>query len=418
MKKILYIGIFSGTNIGDLVISNQLYRFIINKYDSSIDCMDFLTLKRIDYINTDIMINTNYNQKQITNILYIDRIIQNVYSKYFELASSNANYKFYAEYKAIVEKYDIIWIGGGNLIMGILNNHWAIRLNILVKMAKKTNKKIIISSVGVGPILLNKSKKLFKETLEIVDHITVRDEYSKYILKTELKINKKVDVSGDPALLLNDESTMNDLKNRKTINISISVMPFGKKDFSNLPYYKSYKYYIDLYKNLIEYFYVKNNSYIFYLFSTEWSDYDAIIELREYIIKNSKYISESNLKIEYIKSLTNLLDFYRRQDLLIGTRMHSLIIGFTQSLPIIAISWQRKVEGFMKYINLMQYCYHLNEVNENIEKIYNDTQKLLINNSQNNKIKLIELRRRYEKLNSFFDENTHVKPKKECFMEN
>ena len=110
--------------------------------------------------------------------------------------------------------------------------------------------------------------------------------------------------------------------------------------------------------------------------------------------------------MEYIKSLSDLLKFYKRQDLLIGTRMHSLIIGFTQLLPIIAISWQNKVEGFMKQINLLQYCYQLNMVNENIDRIHEDAQQLLICNTQNNRDKLINLKKRYDSTNTYYIESS------------
>lgn len=407
MRKILYVGIFSASNIGDLVISNQIYKFLKNKNNVSIDCMDFGTLKKTNCANDEISIHENCTiNKKIKNILPKSNIIRRIHSKFSELSALSDNCKLYKEYKDIVDEYDLVCIGGGNLLMSISNNYWAIKMNNLVKIAKNKNKKIFVMSIGAGPILLNKSQKLFKETLELVDYITVRDEYSKYILKNKLQISKKIEISGDPALLLNYKNDIEHKENRDNTNIAISVMPFGKQSFPNLPHYKTYGYYLDMYKNLIEYFYNRNANYIFYLFSTEWSDYNTVLELQTHILKNSKYITERNLKVEYIKSLSDLLKFYKRQDLLIGTRMHSLIIGFTQLLPIVAISWQNKVEGFMKQINLLQYCHQLNMVNENIGRIHEDAQQLLICNTQNNRDELINLKKRYDSINTYYIESS------------
>jgi polysaccharide pyruvyl transferase WcaK-like protein len=137
-----------------------------------------------------------------------------------------------------------------------------------------------------------------------------------------------------------------------------------------------------MYKNIIEYLHCKYPTCTFNLFSTEYSDYGTISELYEYILKNTTQITKKNLHIQYIESLDNLLNFYQNQDLLIGTRMHSLIIAYTQSLPIMAISWQSKVSSFMEYINLNQYCFHLNEINEKIDEIYYKANELLTNNLQ------------------------------------
>lgn len=405
MKKILYVGIFSCSNIGDLVISNQIYNYLKNKADVSVDCMDFSTLKRIKCINSDFLQYTAYNIiiGNIKNILSSSKMIKRSYYACLELYLS-CNREIFREYEKSINKYNIICIGGGNLLMSASNNLWAIKINELIKVAKNSNKKVFIISVGAGPILLDKSQKLFKEAVNMADYITVRDEYSKNVLKNELEISKEVYISGDPALLLNSENITKSIGNRDDINIAISVMPFGKRNFFNLPHYKNYKYYLDMYKNLVEYFYSRNNNYIFHLFSTELSDYDTILELQAYIFKKNKSITKRNLKVVYITSLSDLLKFYKRQNLLIGTRMHSLIIGFTQSLPIIAISWQNKVEGFMKYINLMQYCYQLNMANENIDKIYDDAQKLLHHNQEQNcKNKLIDLRRRFNCINSYIE---------------
>ncbi len=79
--------------------------------------------------------------------------------------------------------------------------------------------------------------------------------------------------------------------------------------------------------------------------------------------------------------------------------MHSLIIAFTQYMPIIAISWQDKVSGFMSYIGMSQYCYNLNNVNAEIDKIYKDSEKL-INGNQKNKEKLLSLRENYTRITS------------------
>lgn len=395
--RILYIGIFSGTNIGDLVVSSRIYNYLKEKC-SLVDRMDFTNLRKINSEKNISVYGIDTIRYKVRKVLYRYDFIRIIHNRFLEICLNSEKHNIYKEYKKIVCEYDLICIGGGNLFMSILHNQWAIKLNKIIKIAKDSNKKIFIISVGAGPILLNKSRRLFRESLESVDHITVRDEYSAQVIKGDLEITKKIYVSGDPALLL-DKSILRFDGNRNAINISISIMPFGKKGFPNLSYYKNQKFYINMYKDLIEYLFSKDNRYIFHLFSTEMTDYETILELYMYIINNSIYIRERNLKVDYINDLNDLLAFYNGQDLLIGTRMHSLIIGFTQSLPIIAISWQNKVESFMRQVDLLPYCYQLNSINMNLDNIFSNIQELL-KHGQNNDNKIMHTKKLYDNINS------------------
>lgn len=392
MKKALYIGIFSGTNIGDLAISNQISNLLMSTNKYSVDLMDFYTLQIINRPCTTITKHGKRDNKLSTKKIkdsFINLISQKEYRKIIlktlielkELVMSRVECLFFKEYKKIIDEYEIVFIGGGNLLMSISHNLWAIEINKLIKIAKKKEKTVIIISVGAGPIILEKSRKILKEALTKADYISVRDEYSKSVIEELLQIKEGIHVSGDPVLLLKNRRLTTDNTKEHT-NIAMSIMPFGHKNFLNLSWYREYTCYLDMYKNIIEYIITRNPDYVFCLFSTEYSDYTTIIELYDYILEKSHIVKQINLKVQYIESLDELLCFYQTQDLLIGTRMHSLIIALTQNLPIIAIAWQDKVSSFMRYVNLEKYCYSLNEVDSNMDRIYSNAKQLLLINSQ------------------------------------
>lgn len=405
MKKVIYVGISSGQNIGDLVISNQIYNYL-KKSGLSVDLMDFTTLKKIEHPTTEIRFHNNeLTHQKIKKFLLNTKITSNLYaknskiiSKMYSLYKENITYylypKFFRDYMESIENCDFVCIGGGNLLMTLNNNYWAIKINKLIKIAKDKNKKVFIISVGAGPILSKKASKLFSDSLNRVDYITVRDENSKKLIEDILNVKQQVVVSGDPALLL--DNVRNKTPKQKKINVAISVIPFGKSDFFNLNWYKDSNYYMDMYETLITYLHKRNPNFVFHLFSSAYSDYEIISQLEKHIKEKNEKITE-NINVVYVKSIEDLLEFYQNQDLVIGTRMHSLIIAFTQYIPIIAISWQDKVTGFMNYVNLSQYCYNLNDVNDQLEKIYNDSEKL-INENQEDKEKLFEVKQRFTQI--------------------
>ncbi|AKB34387.1 Polysaccharide pyruvyl transferase [Methanosarcina siciliae HI350] len=403
MKKALYVGIFNGQNIGDLVISDQIYKYLKGE-NLSVNLIDFITLKEVEVPTTEIKflktepihkkVKKFFLNTKITSAIFIEnsKYISNIYSIYKENITYYLFSICYKEYIRSLEICDFVCIGGGNLLMTLNNNYWAVKINRLVKLAKKKNKKIFIISVGAGPILSKKAQKLFSDTLSMADYITVRDENSKILLEDTLNVRQHIEVSGDPALLL--DNVREGFTNKEKKNIAISVIPFGKKDFFNLKWYKESNYYMEMYKKLIVYLYNKNPNIVFYLFSSAYTDYEVILQLEKQIKEENEKITEENLKVVYIKSLDDLLEFYQKQDLVIGTRMHSLIIAFTQLIPIIAISWQDKVNGFMNYAGMSQHCYNLNNVSDELDKIYKDSEKL-INESQKGKEKLLSLKENY-----------------------
>jgi polysaccharide pyruvyl transferase WcaK-like protein len=387
MKKILHIGIFQTKNLGDLVISEQLSNYLHNSSSYKVDFIDFHTLKKVnpdDYTET---INEDPYIKKRYFPLVKTKIVGDIYWKYLEFLVSYRK-EIYQEYLNNIDDYDIITIGGGNLIMSITNNVWAIKINTLIKLAKEHGKKVLIIAVGAGPILQEKSKQMYKCAIDACDYITVRDEFSKYVIENDLKANKKPQVSGDPALLLSNQLAHKEYDSWTNVNIAMSIMPFGKSNFQNLNWYKNDRYYINMYKEIIKYFYEKNNNIVFNLFSTESSDYNTIYELKNEI-QSKNILPMENLKIVNVNNLTSLINFYSKQKIIIGTRMHSLIIAYTQSLPIVAISWQDKVKGFMQYIDLMENCIELNEVSENIDRMYNilEDEKFKKENLINNETK-------------------------------
>lgn len=409
MKKILYVGIFNGQNIGDLVISDQIYKYLKGE-NLSVNLIDFMTLKEVKMPTTEIkFMKTGSVHKKVKNFFLNTKTtspifaknrkyISNIYYIYKETITYYLFSKYYKEYVRNLEMCDILCIGGGNLLMTLNNNnYWAVKINRLVKLAKKKNKKIFIISVGAGPILTKKSQKLFSDALNMADYITVRDENSKILLKDILNVKQHIEVSGDPALLL--DNVRKGFTNKEKKNIAISIIPFGKKDFFNLKWYKESNYYMEMYEKLIVYLFNKNPSIVFNLFSSAYTDYEVILQLEKQIKEKNKKITEENLKVVYIKSLDDLLEFYQKQDLVIGTRMHSLIIAFTQFIPIIAISWQDKVDGFMNYIGMSQHCYNLNNVSDELDRIYKESERL-INESQKNKEKLQSLKENYTRTTS------------------
>lgn len=107
------------------------------------------------------------------------------------------------------------------------------------------------------------------------------------------------------------------------------------------------------------------------LFSTEKEDYNTIDELEKGL---PDVISASYHTVDSDK---DLLKMYSTFDLVIGTRMHSMIIAVSQNIPVIGLSWQQKVDEMFKNINLTNSCYGIENLEDHLDEILEKSKKLL-----------------------------------------
>ena len=81
-----------------------------------------------------------------------------------------------------------------------------------------------------------------------------------------------------------------------------------------------------------------------------------------------------------VDSDKDLLKMYSTFDLVIGTRMHSMIIAVSQNIPVIGLSWQQKVDEMFKNINLTNSCYGIENLEDHLDEILEKSKKIIENN--------------------------------------
>lgn len=117
-----------------------------------------------------------------------------------------------------LKKLDLFILGGGGLLFdGVVDEYlrdviWAKELNI----------PVMIYSISVGPLNSKESQKKVVEVLNQVDIITVRDSKSKGILQ-ELGIEKEIEETADPTLLLNPQPLTKEMLEKEGISSGINV---------------------------------------------------------------------------------------------------------------------------------------------------------------------------------------------------
>ena len=271
-----------------------------------------------------------------------------------------------------LKKSDGLISGGGSLLQDATSNRPIKYYTGIMALAKLAKKPVFIYAQGMGPINNNTNRKITKYFLQKSDYITLRDEESKELLKS-IGVTKNIDIVPDPVMgyeINNFESNI--CKELSDNYISISVRDWDKSKTNFLE--KVAKSCDELIANGYEIVFVPMHG--------EHDDKTSrkVIDMMENKAKVFPYNCSIEEKILCIK----------KSKLMIGMRLHALIFAATVNTPMIGISYDPKIDSFLKLVN--QSCVgsvddnnwdenQLIQLALNILNNYNQSRKELITNS-------------------------------------
>jgi polysaccharide pyruvyl transferase WcaK-like protein len=227
-------------------------------------------------------------------------------------------------------------------------------------------KKVICFGIGAKPIENVKGKTLTRALLNLVNRISVRDVPSYSTIQS--LTSKKLQLTGDSALFMPEIS----------IKVQFDV---NKNSVSICPRYLSTNYrshYHEVLKNDEIYLIRKKLGFIsdnlidngydvnFLPFHINGLDNDLreIYKIYSYMEKSDKariIIPRSPHEAQFLLEKTRMV---------IGLRLHSLILSASQGTPVISINYDRKIKGFMDYAGVTDCIFSINhDKDEILEKV-------------------------------------------------
>lgn len=244
-----------------------------------------------------------------------------------------------------IRKSEILISGGGGLFQDVTSKRSIIYYLAIILIAKIFSKKVIIYSQGIGPINSRLNILFTKFVLKKVDFITVRDKESKYLLNS-FGIDNVV-VKSDPVLNL-------DLSEFKKTQYEERKVGIVVRNIKNNRYKEIIANVAD---RIIR---EKKLKVIFIPFQVE-SDLKIAEEIRN-MMKEDSTILNINKDKYWLKEIVSQISSLR---LLIGMRLHSIILANKFDIPYVAISYDPKIANFLKSINYerMINLKNLNETN-------------------------------------------------------
>lgn len=342
-RNVSLVVLYKCGNVGDAAIFQTALQVLPKKYHlNQLTALAFsprgLLVKKI---------NLPLNKKQEKNLL----------KKLFDpsLKLSQQISQFFKWIKSFFETDDLIFWGG----YWLHDYTWySLPLILaLILLAKMMRKKVILSGIGAGPFKRGWSKTLLKISLNQIDYLSARDDFSLKSLKTVGV--KKVKLSNYPVLLYpNLELRKRGEKKKKLIGFNLAAWfniqnrwQFSKKSFA-----------VQIIKaaSLINQITKKAHAEIILLPSMFPEDVIVMKKIiRQVSQKDKVFLAFQKMPSpkEFQKTIAGL-------DLLISMRLHPLIFAYLECVPRIAIAYDPKVKAFMKKIGEEKNVFSFDQIGE------------------------------------------------------
>lgn len=320
-KKILILGGYGGFNTGDELILSSLLLDLKKKFHA-----ENITVFSLDADNTKKYHNINsvYAGKKILGALIT--------------------------FKQLLIT-DLLIIGGGGLIQDYGKSPNTV-INYLSRalIAKILNKKLVFYAIGVGPIELRLSKILIPFVMNYASLITTRDQESNILLRSLGVRKPKIITTADPvfALKMKTEtlshsaslSTWQKISSKNGPQIAICILSIFKTAHGNFEKDLEIQRIIaSVGVHLIRNY----NAHIVFL------PFERQTDLEESIAVSRLMGHDKNVIVlkEYY-SHSDVQEIISQMDLIIGMRLHSLILAALQKVPSVAIVYHPKVQSFLR----------------------------------------------------------------------
>ncbi len=256
-------------------------------------------------------------------------------------------------------------LGGGDLLRDGADRPVAEFWLWPLQKALKLKRRTAILGVSVGEIWKPETEKLIPWVLNQVDLITVRDAVSKQKLEA-LGVTNPVHVI--PDLALQAVQSLQGLERpspapERPLQVGISVRWMSNRGQTVDYDYGALQREIAA---IADYAAEHHNAVVHFLpfqafdnyYANDDDDYIAILEM----LRHSR-CSPDFVVHRYFPSLAKLTQVMAGLDVVVGMRLHSLIVAAGLEVPMIAAEYDPKVAGFMAEIGQSDYSVPLGEFN-------------------------------------------------------
>lgn len=241
--------------------------------------------------------------------------------------------------------------GGGSLMQDVTSTRSLKYYLFTLDAAKKLGCKVMMYGCGIGPIRREGNRRHTARIINrAVDLITLRDDLSKGELARMGIVEPEIRLAADPTIILHpaSDAQMDQVMEELGIPVGGAYLGFGLRNWNGL------EAVADEIVQAAEYAYRQHGLTPVFVpieFPNDLTPARMIADR----LHCPYYMVERRLPIE------ETIGILARMKTVIGIRLHSLMFSAGRGVPVIGMSYDIKVDGFLKYIG-SRTCIQLADV--------------------------------------------------------
>lgn len=269
---------------------------------------------------------------------------------------------------AQIRRMDMLIVPGTGLLTdawGLLTNWGPRTLFRWSLLAKICRCKLLLVSVGAGPLYTHRGRRLTKSILRLADFRSYRDQSTRDYL-TSIGFPADGDqVFPDLAYSLPREILLpRNVRDDSRYVVGLGVMQYPGKYSVRDPTDRTYPAYLASLSTFTEW--LLERGYQVRLLSGDRADNHTRQELQDLLRKRSTSSDAEQIIDEPLHSVDDLLSQIAATDIVVATRFHNVLLALLSNKPVIAISFHHKCRSLMNAMGMDKYCLDMNDFSADV----------------------------------------------------
>lgn len=240
---------------------------------------------------------------------------------------------------AQLKSFHLFVLGGGGILFdgaldGFLRD---------VNWAKELGIPVMVYAVSVGPIASPEAKSLVVDTLNTVEALTVREGDAKRALH-DLGVTQDIEVTADPAFLLESKPFTKELLKKEGINPDIPLVGFSVREPGPAAPTLTIEQYQALLADAADFMVERFDAQILFV-PMERGEHKDLQHSHAVIAKMARADRACVLKGDY--SAGQILGLVEHMAFAVGMRLHFLIFAAIHHVPFVPLPYASKVTGLL-----------------------------------------------------------------------
>ena len=241
-----------------------------------------------------------------------------------------------------IRRADLLISGGGGLLQDVTGPNSILYYLGVVSLAKLMKKPVFFYGQGIGPVKTLLGRTLMSLVANKVDVITVRDRESRDELRNLGVVRPVVEVTADPALGL-DTDEIDPGPGIAALN-SAGVPSGGGLVGVSVRGWKGQSAYKAVIARACDDLIRKGRNVVF--LPMHYPEDVAVSKEIVEMMENNPFVVERQLDFK------DMLSLMKQTSLIVGMRLHFLIFGSLLNIPMVGISYDPKVDRFLRLADM------------------------------------------------------------------